>query len=227
MSKTVAIIPARGGSKGIPRKNIRDFCGKPLIAHSILAGLQAQQVHEVYVSTEDQEIAEVAKACGAQIIARPMELASDTASTFSVLHHASSVLNFPEVLVTLQPTSPLRTAEQIDHAINLLDGQTETVVSVCPTHRYHWREENGYGLPNFESRRRRQEMGTQFIENGSIYVTRKSVFQRVDDRLGMGITSTGKIKLYIMDEQYSVELDSETDFTILEQLYKSKEEKEN
>jgi len=223
MSRTVAIIPARGGSKGIPRKNIRIFCGKPLVAYSIIAGREARLVDEVYVSTDDREIADIARRFGAQIIERPSEFASDTASTFSVLRHASEVLDFPDIVVTLQPTSPLRTAKHIDEAISLLEDDVETVIAVCSMHRYYWYTKNGYGVPDFDARLRRQDMRERFVENGYIYVTRKSVLLRNDSRLGMGITSAGKVKLYKMKDFYSVELDSELDFIILEEAYKYRE----
>ena len=219
MPRRVAIIPARGGSKGIPRKNIRTFCGKPLMAHSIIAGCEAHSIDEVYVSTDDAEIVDVAEIFGAKVINRPSKYASDTASTFSVLRHASEVLGFPDILVTLQPTSPMRTARHIDEAISLLDEDVETVVGVCPVHRYYWNLENGYGDPDFNARQRRQDMEERFVENGSIYVTRKSVFLRNDSRLGMGITSAGKVRLYKMDELHSIEIDSEFDFRMLEMIH--------
>lgn len=219
MSRTVAIIPARGGSKGIPRKNIRLFCGRPLIAFSIEAALNARLVDEVYVSSEDDEILAIAGNFGAKTIRRPAEFATDAASTFSVLCHAAQVLNFPDVIVTLQPTSPLREAVHIDEAISQLDADTETVVSVCASHQYMWRVNNGLGEPLFETRQRRQDMEARFFENGSIYVSRKSVFEKNDSQRGMGISSDGRIRLYRMDDLYAVDMDTELDFRILEKVY--------
>lgn len=190
MYRVVAIIPARGGSKGIPRKNIKPFCGKPLIVHSIEAGLNSQTIDEVYVSTEDIEIATVSVEAGAKIIDRPADFASDTASTFSVVRHAAQVLHFPDVMVTLQPTSPLRTATHIDEAVVLLQPSVDTVVGVCATHRYYWDIKNGYGVPNFQKRLPRQLMEANYFENGALYVTRKEVIEKNDNRLGMGISSS-------------------------------------
>lgn len=106
--KTLGLIPARGGSKGVPRKNIREICGKPLIAWTIEAALAAKGLDRVVVSTEDEEIAAVARRYGADVLLRPPELATDTASTQDVMVHA--LQNLPaETLVLLQPTSPYRT----------------------------------------------------------------------------------------------------------------------
>lgn len=221
MSNVVAIIPARGGSKGIPRKNIRPFYGKPLLQYSVEAALNAKLIDKVYVSTEDKEIAEIARNSGAEIIDRPEDLAGDDISTFAVIQHAAEALNFPDVLVTLQPTSPLRTARHIDEAVSLLNDNIETVIGVCATHRYTWQIEDGYGKPNFDARLPRQKMPKQYIENGSIYVTRKPVIMRSDDKLGMGISSTGNVKLYEMEEIHSVEIDSIDDFYLLEYMYKT------
>lgn len=223
-SRICAVIPARGGSKGILRKNIRPFCGKPLVAYSIIEAKKSSFIDDVYVSTEDNEIASVARDYGALTIKRPEELATDTSSTFSVLFHAAKLLNFPDVLVTLQPTSPLRKAKHIDEALACLDNNVETVVSVCASHRYMWKGEGAYAIPLFEKRLRRQEMDEQLFENGSIYVSRSSVFRRNDSTLGMGITSIGTVKLYLMSEAHSVELDSMLDFRILEELYQEMHE---
>ena len=221
MSRTVVIIPARGGSKGIRRKNIRLFCGKPLLQYSIEAACDAKLVHDVYVSTEDEEIAEIARNLGAKVINRPSELASDTASTFSVLHHAWEVIDFPDIIVTLQPTSPVRTGRQIDEAISYLDEDVESVVGVCATHHYHWSMEDGYGKPDFNARLPRQKMPKRYVENGSIYVTRKSVLMRNDAQLGMGISSVGKVRLYEMGDIFSIEIDSNLDFRLVESAYKA------
>ncbi len=221
MSKIVAIIPARGGSKGIPRKNIRLFCGKPLLQYSVESALHAKLLDKVFVSTEDKEIAEIARYSGAEVIDRPEELAGDDISTFAVLRHAAETLDFPDVLVTLQPTSPLRTARHIDEAISLLDDDVETVVGVCAAHDYCWRIENGYGKPDFDMRLPRQKMPKQYVENGSVYVTRRSVITHNDDKLGMGISSIGKVRLYEMEEIHFIDMDSIFDFKLLESIYKT------
>lgn len=126
MTEVLAIIPARGGSKGIPRKNIRDFCGYPLIAYSIAAGLQAQTVTRVIVSTDDEEIAAVARAWGAETpFLRPAEFAQDKTTDLPVFAHALEWLEKnegyrPDVVVQLRPTSPIRPVGLVDDAVRIL-----------------------------------------------------------------------------------------------------------
>ena len=134
---TIAIIPARGGSKGVPRKNVRLLADKPLIAHSILDAQEATSVDFVYVSTDDEEIATVSANYGAAIIERPPELANDTASSESALIHALQQLEHqginPELLVFLQCTSPIRTGLDIDEAIAKLKAEkADSLLSVSP-----------------------------------------------------------------------------------------------
>ena len=113
------VIPARGGSKGIPRKNIRPFAGKPLIAWSIEAALAARGLDRVAVSTEDAEIAEVAARFGAEVLWRPAELATDEATTIAVLTHIAATVPEAETFVVLQPTSPLRDDGLIESCLEL------------------------------------------------------------------------------------------------------------
>lgn len=216
--RVVAIIPARGGSKGIPRKNIRLLCGKPLVAYSVEAALTSASVQEVYVSTEDSEIAEIARANGADVIDRPKEFATDEASTFDVLLHAANELGLPDVVVTLQPTCPLRTGKHVDEAVGLLEDGIECVVSVCAVHQFIWKVSDGKGIPEFRERRRRQDMAGRYAENGSIYVSRGSVFANEDSRLGMGISSRGTVRLYEMEEVHSIDVDTEVDFILMQGL---------
>ena len=126
MIETLALIPARSGSKGIPRKNIRSFAGFPLIAWSIAAGLQAKSVSRVIVSTDDEEIAEVARAYGAEVpFLRPEELAQDRTADFPVFVHALKLLEDiegyrPGMIVQLRPTSPIRPVDCVDTAVGIL-----------------------------------------------------------------------------------------------------------
>ena len=132
----LAVIPARGGSKGLPRKNILPLAGKPLIAHTIEAARGSARVKKVMVSTDDPEIARVSASFGAQVIRRPGELATNTASSVDVLLHLLGTLEEPEpeTLLLLQATSPLRNSADIDAALDLFDrGACDAVVSVCET----------------------------------------------------------------------------------------------
>src|ERR687888_1463258 len=136
--EVVALIPARGGSKGIPRKNLAPVVGRPLLAWTIDAALGSRTVTRTVVSTEDDEIAAAARELGAEVLARPPELAADDTPMQPVIAHAVEELGAPEVLVLLQPTSPLRRAEHVDEAVELLLGSgADSVVSVVEVpHRY-------------------------------------------------------------------------------------------
>lgn len=221
MSRIAAVIPARGGSKTIKRKNIKPMLGKPLVYYSITAALKAATISEVYVSTEDREIAQIAKSLGAEIIERPPELATDYSSTFDVVRHAETVLGSPDIIVILQPTSPLRNEREIDEAVALLDDETDTVVGCCELKKYIWESRDGIGSPLFSERLPRQQMEEKYFENGAIYVTRPKVYRGNDYRLGMGISSKGRTRLYIMDEHHAFDIDTEVDWKITEQLLRA------
>ena len=215
---TVALIPARGGSKGVPRKNIRLLAGKPLIAHSIEDAQQSTSVDQVYVSTDNEEIAAISQEYGAKIIHRPAELANDTASSESALIHALQTLESKNInldfLVFLQCTSPVRTGAEIDQAIaKLKKDQADSLLSVSPSHRFIWEEVDGDAKSinyDYRHRPRRQDMNPQYVENGSIYIFKPWVLKETQNRLG------GKISLYVMSEMAAVEIDSEEDFQMIE-----------
>ncbi|MDJ0510480.1 MAG: acylneuraminate cytidylyltransferase family protein [Crocosphaera sp.] len=214
---TIAIIPARGGSKGVPRKNVRLLADKPLIAHSILDAQEATSVDFVYVSTDDEEIATVSANYGAAIIERPPELANDTASSESALIHALQQLEHqginPELLVFLQCTSPIRTGLDIDEAIAKLKAEkADSLLSVSPSHRFLWQEVNGIAQSinyDYRCRPRRQDMNPQYMENGSIYLFKPWLLRETGNRLG------GKIALYVMSEMAAMEIDSVYDFEMI------------
>ena len=128
----LAVIPARGGSKRLPGKNILDLCGKPIIAWSIEAGLNSSYIDKVVVSSDDDDILDTAKRFKAEIIKRPKQLASDTASSFDVVKHAIDNLESYDYVVLLQPTSPLRNYQHIDKAIEFLEEKNaDSIISVC------------------------------------------------------------------------------------------------
>jgi CMP-N,N'-diacetyllegionaminic acid synthase len=215
-----AIIPARGGSKGVPRKNVRLIGDKPLIAHSILQAKEAKLINNVYVSTNDFEIAQTARNYGAKIIHRPDELSGDTASSESALIHALVEIEktgiYPELIVFLQCTSPIRKGTDIDDAIEKLQAENaDSLLSVSPSHRFLWEEVNGVAKPinyDYHHRLRRQDMKPQFMENGSIYVFKPWVLKELGNRLG------GKISMFPMSEAAAWEIDSLTDLEIVEFL---------
>jgi len=220
----LAIIPARGGSKGMPRKNLRNLIGKPLIAYTIEAALKSMKIDRTVVSTDDEEIAEAARECGAEIIMRPSELAGDLVPMEPVLEQVLDYLEKTqdykaEVIVLLQATSPLRNSQHIDQALEVfLKSKYDSLFSVCPSHALIWKvgEKGPYSLNyDFQDRPRRQDREPEYRENGAIYVTKYDILRRYHNRLG------GKIGLYIMPEENSHEIDSQYEFWLCEQAITS------
>jgi YrbI family 3-deoxy-D-manno-octulosonate 8-phosphate phosphatase len=199
---TIAIIPARGGSERIARKNLLPLAGLPLLAHSIRHARVADGVQQVYVTTDDEEIAAVARRFGAEVVHRPAELASPTATSESALLHVlderlAAGLADPERVVFLQCTSPVRRRGDIDAAIETLRArQADSLFSACAFHRLIWADRDGRLESinyDYHRRQREQDMRTQWRENGSIYVTQTDLLREKQNRLG------GKIAVYPMD----------------------------
>lgn len=184
--RVLALVTARGGSKGLPGKNIRDLCGKPLIAWSIAAAKSASCVDDVVVSTDDQAIADTATRYGASVpFMRPAELAGDTATSMDVVDHALAQLQAAgktyDYLVLIEPTSPLREASDIDEAMaRLVSSDAESIVSVCRAESVHpafmYRMQTSGWLTPFADRQpdgvRRQEIEALFFLEGTIYASR-------------------------------------------------------
>jgi len=222
--KIISIIPARGGSKGVPRKNIKLLAGKPLIAYTIEASLKSNLIDRTIVSTEDAEIAAIAKKYSAEVIEEPAELTADTAKMEPVLQHVVRTLEkkgySPDLIVLLQPTSPLREKDDIDNALNtLLKAKADSLVSVYDFFPYFlWEKKGDMAIPtNYDPKHRplKQEKKL-YRENGSIYVTKRGILMNKNSRLG------GKIALYIMPEENSFDVDTEFDFWLVEQIIKRK-----
>jgi YrbI family 3-deoxy-D-manno-octulosonate 8-phosphate phosphatase len=217
----IAIIPARGGSKGIPRKNLRMLAGKPLLAHSIQQAFASGAVGRVLVSTDDTEIASVSWQHGAEVVWRPVEISGDKASSEAALLHALDYVagadgRDPKLVVFLQPTSPLRRAEDIRDAVQTLHEQkADSLFSACPLHGFVWRVENGSPRSfnyNHASRPMRQDAHDDVVENGSIYVFKPWVLRQHQNRLG------GRIAVYRMDSAHYYQIDEPEDIEILEAL---------
>lgn len=185
--RVLALIPARGGSKGVPRKNVKPLGGRPLIAYTIDRALESQHVSDVVVTTDDDEIAEVAKAHGANVpFMRPKDLAGDTSTSLSVVQHALKTLpKRYEAVCLLQPTTPLRSSGLIDAVINSMRPDSDAVVTMrsVPKH-YHpeWVYRSMGGLADRycgpgDPPTRRQGLDETFIRDGSVYLTRVPVIE--------------------------------------------------
>ncbi len=173
----IVIIPARGGSKGIPGKNIKNFEGKPLISHSIEYAKDSELINEIYVSTDDSQIAHISKTAGSKIIKRPPQLATDTSTTESAIEHAlNNIDNLPDIIVLLQPTSPLRPKKSLDSIINkFINGKYDSLLSLSPSNNFFWKVDSKGVSPEYDymNRKRRQDIENnekKYFENGSVYV---------------------------------------------------------
>jgi CMP-N,N'-diacetyllegionaminic acid synthase len=206
----LAIIPARGGSIGIPKKNLTQLGDVPLIAYSITSALQSSMIDRVVVSTDSDEIAEIAILWGAEVINRPANISGPESTTEATLLHVLDTLAFAEYIpshsILLQPTSPFRIPGSIDEAFsNLIDHNFDSLLSVEPSHLSLW--ENGPSTAkanyDFEDRAMRQEvMDRQFRENGSIYAFSTELLRDKNNRLG------GRIGLHISTGIESLEIDT-------------------
>jgi CMP-N-acetylneuraminic acid synthetase len=215
--RVLGLIPARGGSKGVPRKNVRDLAGKPALAWTVEAALASSSLARVVVSTDDEAIATVARAGGAEApFVRPAELAGDETTDLPVYRHALQALGDGfDAVAWLRPTAPLRTAEDIDAAVTLLDETgADCVRSVCPAeHNPYWMGtiEDGRLVPLLgEVPSRRQLLPEVVRLNGAVDVVRCA---SVRDEL-----FAGDVRTYVMPVERSVELDTELDFLLAEAL---------
>lgn len=231
--RIIAIIPARGGSKGLPRKNIKLLNGKPLIAYTIEEALKSKFLDRVFVSTEDDEIAKISKNYGAEIIQRPKDLAEDDSLRRDVIKHViqtlKSKLNYEaEVIVYLQPTSPLRTVTDIDSALDMyLKNRYDSVVSVCKSSESpYWSLtiKNQIFKPLFGwdyfMNKQRQDLPTSYILNGALYITSVKKFIQNNNLFSK------RTLPYIMPIERSIDIDDDLDFKLAELLIKREDYKE-
>jgi len=229
--KVVAIITARGGSKGLPRKNILNFAGKPLLAWTIEQAIHADSIREVLVSTENGEIKSVSLQYGAKVIPRPEDLSGDDTTSDEVIAHALEWLSTNSVnvdlVVLLQPTSPLRRSSDIEAAINIhLNNNAFCVLSVYEPSisvvKAYKEQPDGtiLGILSADAPyRRRQDLPRAFIPNGAVYVFSSKAFLQ-----NMCIPRTN-VYPYIMPVERSVDIDTLTDFNNAEKLLReSKDE---
>lgn len=226
----IALITARGGSKGLPRKNVLQLDGLPLIGWSIQAALDSNAIDRVFVSSEDQEIADLSIKLGAEIIPRPIALAQDTSGSEEVIEHAIKYLETSginsDVLVLLQPTSPLRTSEHINEAMDLYrKKKAKCVISVfepinTPVKAYVEKKDGSIsglytsGAPYT----RRQDLPRAFQPNGAIYIFSSSEFKKENQ------IPRDEVFPYIMSELESADIDTLDDLILVEQILKRKKQ---
>jgi CMP-N-acetylneuraminic acid synthetase len=225
--RVLGLIPARGGSKGVPRKNVRALLGKPLLQYTADAALSSLRLARVVLSTDDAEIAEMGRACGLETpFLRPVDLAQDDTPTLPVVIHAISWLEARgdrfDAVCLLQPTNPLRRSGDIDACIDLLEATgADAVVSVLPVpaeHNPHWVYFEGKdGLLRLSTGEqaplpRRQDLPPAFHRDGSVYVTRRDVVMQQDSLYGDSLVG------YVMDPRRTVNIDSLEDWERAEAL---------
>lgn len=221
----IALIPARGGSKGIPRKNLVLVHGRPLIDYTLRAALDSTKVDHVWLSSDDASVLSIGSSLGARPLERPPEYATDEASSIDVVRHFLTAL--PEslritdpIIIYLQPTSPLRRADHIDEALSLLgERQASTLVSVVELRKSPYK---AFGLDRrgrlqslFDERlsnARRQDLPPTYLPNGAIYI-----FSAEDFENRGGFPSNGSVP-FIMTEEDSVDLDSPEDLLRIERI---------
>ena len=227
--KILALITARGGSKGLPRKNIKPLLGKPLIAWTVEQAKNSKYIDKVVVSTDDEEIAEISKKYGAEVpFLRPKELARDDSPTIDAIIHAINWFEergeFFDILILLQPTSPLRTTEDIDNAIELFLNNKDALSLISVKENEHppfWslEIENKFLKPLFGEeyfKKRRQELPKSYMPNGAIFISYVDILKKYKTFY------TPKTIAYIMPPERSIDIDNEFDFLLAEFILKNK-----
>jgi len=225
--KILAIIPARGGSKGIKRKNLQKLSGKPLIAHTIIAAKKTKSINKIIVSTDDKEIGKISKNNGAEVpFLRPKQISKDTSSIIEVIKHALKFLQenqsyVPDIIILLQPTSPLRTSQLITKTINTLKKSKATsviTVSKITKHPYaaYWLK-NDFLKPfekNFTKYSRRQEFPDLFFPTGAVYTFWYDTLKKFNSLYGP------KIKPIVVHDE-DIDIDNLRDLFFAEMMLKN------
>jgi len=225
MANVVAIILARGGSKGIPRKNIIDFCGKPLVVWTIEQLQQTRGIGSIWVSSDSEEILSISRNCGVETICRPAEISGDFATSESGWLHALRIMENKvgriDIILAPQVTSPLREASDIERGLRDFREQKCDSMFSCSVVKdlFFWERTSNEMLKsinyNYQNRKRRQDVSKQYIENGSFYLFKPEILRKYNNRLG------GKIGMAEMDFWKMFEIDSMEDLRICEALMKA------
>lgn len=215
--KTIAIIPARGGSKRLPGKNLMLLGDIPLIAHSILYAKANSRIDGIFVSTDDAEIKKIALAYGAEVIDRPEHLAGDLEPTVTALKHVLESLNFkPETIVLLQPTNPLRPKNVLQEALAIYEKEAcESLFTVTSNHQKLGRIKNDKFVPfNYEPGQRSQDLEPLYFENGLLYICKSDLI------FNDTIISENAYPLLVEHPFGNVDIDTLEDFDYAAYLYK-------
>jgi N-acylneuraminate cytidylyltransferase len=224
LADVAVIIPARGGSKGVPRKNLRSVGGVPLIGRAVAASLAARSAGSVWVSTDDAEIADVATRYGAKIVSRPAELAADETSSEAALLHALDVLRAngvqPRITVFVQCTAPFVVGDDIDGVVDrLVRENADSAFAAAYFHGFLWEQDGGGAARGLDhspgERKRRQDLTRRYVEAGSVYAFRTDGFRTARRRF------FGRISLYEIPRERCWEIDEESDLDVAESLARS------
>ncbi|WP_197462224.1 cytidylyltransferase domain-containing protein [Bhargavaea cecembensis] len=211
----LAIIPARGGSKGIPRKNVRLLVGKPLISYSIQNALNSKYSLDVVVSTDDEEIERISNQYGASVLIRPTDLASDDVTLDPVIYHAVKTFEQKrnktyDIVITMQPTSPLLTTKTLDSAIEyFIKNDFDTVLSGVNKPHLAWTEKDGKVIPLYQKRLNRQYLPKNLLETGAFFISKRKFIDK-NNRFGP------EISVFDVPENESIDIDSSQDWWVAE-----------
>lgn len=221
--KIIAIIPARGGSQGIKKKNLARLGKKPLLYYTVFSSLNCSKIDRTIVSTDNAEIEIYAKSLGVEVIKRPQRLANHFAKIEPTISHTLEFLKkkekyFPDIIILLQNTSPLRTSKHIEESLKMFfENNYDSLLSGYISHQFFWKKNGKVVHPvNYSplNRPNRQDMKNQFIENGSIYITKATSFSKSKCRI------SGKIGLYEMPKEQSIDIDTNLDLYLAEKIIK-------
>jgi N-acylneuraminate cytidylyltransferase len=213
-SRFLIVVPARGGSKGVPRKNLRVVGGRPLIEWSIISGQESNYLKSVVVSTDDDEIAAVARRSEALVVKRPAELATDNSQTELTMAHTLDAIPDADTfshIVLLQPTAPIRRVDLVDQAIEkMLSDGSDSLVGVIESSPFIWKGSTGDAIPQYDVARRpmRQSFSKDelsYRETGNIYITTVDAFRN------SGCRVSGKTSLFVLHMNEGLDIDTESD----------------
>lgn len=216
----VAIILARGGSKGIPKKNLKKICGKPLVSWTIEHALQTKEVSSIWLSSDSDQILKIGKNFGINVIKRPKNISKDSSTSVSGWIHAINIIEKNtkiDLVVALQPTSPIRESKDIKNGINdFLKNKYDSMFSGAEIGDFLiWKKQNNTLKSvnyDFKNRLRRQEINNEYVENGSFYIFKPNIIKKFKNQLG------GKIGISLMEFWKSFEIDEKNDIEFCETL---------